>query len=142
MTMKVKSRSIAFATIIALALASISAASVFAAPTKASNSVNNDPERVWGSQFRELQTDRTIYNNIRSHSEQLKTSSKPARIQQYLDQYTFALKQAEAIIIHGSPSSTSTVQVNNRYEKSLTAQQQLAMYLHMMRGLQDKLAGT
>jgi len=89
-----------------------------------------------------LQTDRTIFNKLKSRPEEIKNSSKPAQIQQYLDLYAFALKQGEAIILQGSPSSVSNVKVNNRYERSLTAQQELAMYLHMMRGLQEKLGAV
>ena len=137
MFMKAISRSTVFAIIIALALAAISAVSVFAAP--ASNTRNNASIRIWGIQFRELQTDRTLYSKSKAHPEEIKGPSKPAQNQQYLNQYAFALKQAEAIIGRGNPSSTSSVQVNNRYEKSLTAQQELAPYLHMISGLQVKL---
>lgn len=126
------------ATALVLALAIFSTTSVFAAPANVS-STKIDSAQVWGTQFRELQTDRTIFTKLKSRLEAIKNSSKPAQTQQYLDLYAFALKQAEAIILQGDPSSTSNVKVNNRYERSLTAQQELAMYLHMMRGLQLKL---
>ena len=127
------------ATVLALALAVLSTTSVLAAPANASSTARYNSERIWGNQFRDLRTDRAIYNNYKSHPGEFKSSSKPAEVQQYLDQYAFALKQAEAIILHGSPSSTADVKTNNRYEKSLTAQQELATYLHMIRGLQLKL---
>jgi hypothetical protein len=130
------SKSAMAGTMLALALAVFSTTSAFAAPANTSSHTSIDLARVWGSQFRELQTDRAIYDKLKAHP--VKTSSKPAQIQQYLDQYRFALKQAEAIIALGNPGSVSNVKVNNRYERSLTAQQELAMYLHMIRGLQDK----
>ena len=133
------SKSVMAATALALALAVFSTTSVFAAPANVSSRANIDSAQVWGVQFRELQTDRTIFNKLKSRPEEIKNSLKPAQTQQYLGLYAFALKQAEAIILQGNPSSTSNVKVNNRYERSLTAQQELAMYLHMMRGLQAKL---
>lgn len=135
------SKSAMAATALALALAVFSTTSVFAAPANVS-STRIDSAQVWGVQFREMQTDRTIFNKLKLRPGEIKNSSKPAQIQQYLDQYAFALKQAEAIILQGSPSSVSNVKVNNHYERSLTAQQELAMYLHMMRGLQEKLGAV
>lgn len=135
----VRSKITVFSTVLAVVLATTSATSVFAASATAPNLTNHNFAAIWGSQFRELQADRSIYNNFKSHREEINSSSKPAEIQQYLAEYALALKQAEAILRHGSPSSTSIVKVNNRYEKSLTAQQELAMYLHMMRGLRAKL---
>ena len=136
------SKSTLAATALALVLVVFSTTSVFAAPANASSRMNNDSAQVWGVQFREMQTDRTILNKLKLRPGEIKNSSKPAQIQQYIDQYAFALKQAEAIIQQGSPSSVSNVKVNNRYERSLTAQQELAMYLHVMRGLQEKLGAV
>ena len=137
----VRSKIAIFSTVLAVVLATTSVTSVFAASATAPNLTNHNMAVVWGNQFRELQADRAIYNNFKSHAAEIRNSSKPAESQQYLAQYAFALGQAEAIVLHGSPSSTSTVKVNNRYERSLTAQQELAMYLHMIRGLREKLRG-
>ena len=137
----VRSKIAIFSTVLAVVLATTSVTSVFAASATAPNLTNHNMAVIWGNQFRELQADRAIYNNFKSHAAEIRNSSKPAESQQYLAQYAFALGQAEAIVLHGSPSSTSTVKVNNRYERSLTAQQELAMYLHMIRGLREKLRG-
>ena len=136
---KLKSKITVFSTVLAVLLATTSVTSVFAASATAPNLANHNVAAIWGSQFRELQADRAIYNNFKSRPGEIKNSSKPAETQQYLAQYAFALGQAEAIVRQGSPSSTSTVKVNNRYERSLSAQQELAMYLHMIRGLREKL---
>ena len=137
----VRSKIAIFSTVLAVVLATTSVTSVFAASATAPNLTNHNMAVIWGNQFRELQADRAIYNNFKSHAAEIRNSSKPAESQQYLAQYAFALGQAEAIVLHGSPSSTSTVKVNNRYERSLTAQQELGMYLHMIRGLREKLRG-
>ena len=136
-----RSKMFVFSTVLAAALATTSATSVFAASATTPNLVNHNFAVIWGGQFRELQADRTIYNNFKSHRETINGSSTLSQDQQYLNQFAFALSQAEAIVLHGSPSSTSTVKVNNRYERSLTAQQELAMYLHMIRGIREKLGG-
>jgi len=136
----VRSKMFVLSSVLAVGLASMPVTSVFAASAAAPNFANHNVARVWGSQFRELQADRVIYNNFKSHRDQFSSSSSPAEIQQYLNQYAAALRQAEAIVLHGSPSSTTTVTVNSRFEKSRTAQQDLARFLHMMRGLRAKLA--
>ena len=136
-----RSKMFVFSTVLAVVLATASATSVFAASATAPNLANHNLAIVWGNQFRELQADRTFYNDFKSHREEINSSSSPAEIQQYLNQFAFALGQAEAIVLHGSPSSTSTVKINNRFERSRTAQQDLATFLHMMRGLREKLGG-
>ena len=137
----VRSKIAVLSTVLAVVLATTSATSVFAASATAPTLANHNLAVIWGSQFRELQADRSIYNKIKLHREGINSSSSAAQIQQYLDHYAFALKQAEAIVLHGTPSSTLTVKVNSRFEKSRTAQQDLATFLHMMRGLRVKLGG-
>jgi hypothetical protein len=134
-----KSKMFVFSTVLAAALATMSATSVFAAPAAAPNGSIHSLATVWGSQFRELQADRAIYNNFKSHPGEFSSSSSPAEIQQYLNQYASALSHAEAIVLHGAPGSTLGVNVNSRSQKDRTAQQDLAMFLHMIRGLRAKL---
>jgi hypothetical protein len=90
---------------------------------------------VWGSQFRELQADRAVYDKLKSHRDEISSSTTSAETQQYLDQYAFALDRAESIVRNTSAGALS--KVNNQNEN--TIQQQLAMYLHTMRGLRAKL---
>ena len=69
---------------------------------------------------------------------------------QYLDQYAFAFRQGFAIIVKGDLNSNSQnnnssnqgTGSNGQFITNLSPQQQLAMYLHMMRGLQDKIMGS
>lgn len=133
-----RSKMFVFSTVLAVVLATTSATSVFAASATAPSLVNHSLAALWGNQYRELQADRIIYNNFKSHHEELNSSATPAEIQQYLNQYAFALNSAEAIVLHSSPSSIS--KVNNRDQN--TVRQQVALYLHMMRGLRAKLGGS
>ena len=139
MKVSVRSRIAVLSTVLAAILTAMSASSVFAASATTSTVTIRDLGKVWGGQFRELQADRAVFDKIKSHPAEIKNASKPAEIQQYLDQYAFALSQGEAIVLHGSPSAAADVKVNNRFERSLTAQQELATYLHMIRGLREKL---
>jgi hypothetical protein len=111
--------------ILTLVLASISVISAFAAPTPKSSSA-----QAFGSQLRELDTDRTWFNSVRSQPSNFISTSDPTKAQQYLAQYAFALGQAEAVVKNGGATTT-----NNQ-----SAQQNLATWLHVMHGLQDKLS--
>ena len=136
-----KSKMFVFSTVLAVGLATTSATSAFAAPATPPNITNYNLVTAWGGQFRDLQADRVFYDNFKSHHEEINSSSSQAEIQQYLSRYAFALKQAESIVLSGSPSSTLTVRINSRFERSRTAQRDLATWLHMMRGLREKLGG-
>lgn len=138
----IRSKIVVFSTVLAVILATASATSVFAASATAPNFSTHNLAVVWGNQYRELQTDRTFYNEFKSHREEINSSSSAAEIQQYLNQFAFALGQAQAIVLHGTPSSTSTVKINSRFERSRTAEQDLATFLHMMRGLREKLGAS
>ena len=152
--------------IVALILASLSAMSVFAAPPNPSNPTGNSLSNTWGNQWRDLQFAQAWYNNYRSQPGQ-NSNSHDSKIQQWLERYAFALRQASAIVRGGvnangqannstsstssqssssSSSTTTSGQSNNSNGQSLnqggnnqSAQQQLAFWLHMMRGLRDKI---
>jgi hypothetical protein len=132
-----RSKFVVISTVLAAVLASVSATSVFAA-SAAVPAANHELKSVWGNQYRDLTEDRIAYDHFKSERN---TSSSPAEFQQYLDQYAAALSRADAIMLSSSPSSTTAVKVNNHFDASRTAQQDLAVYLHMMRGLRQKLGG-
>jgi hypothetical protein len=121
------------ATALAVIAAVFSTTSVLAAPAKSSSAVSTDAAQVWRDQSRELRTDMEIYDKYRLHVEDLTSSTKPAEIQQYLDEYGMALQQADAIISHSLPSSSNNLSINK------SPQRELATYLHLMRGLQAKI---
>jgi hypothetical protein len=91
----------------------------------------NSPAQIWGGQYRELRVAQSWFNNFRSQPGLARNND---RMSQYLDRYAFALRQANALIVNGSNSNGQTVTRNWG-----TPQQQLAMYLHMMRGLREKI---
>lgn len=134
-----RSKTFVFSTVLAVVLATASVTSAFAASATTTDGTSRSLSVVWGSQFRDLQSDRVFYNNFKSHREEINRSASAAEIQQYLSRYAFALQQAESIVLHGTPGSTLTVKINSRFERSRTAQQDLAAFLHMMRGLREKL---
>src|SRR5215213_9566826 len=104
------------------------------------NNQNNSPAKIWGVKFRELQAAQTWFNNFRTKPGQNRNSE---RISRYLDQYAFALRQANAIIVNGANSNGQGNNGSNGQTLTQswgTPQQQLAMYLSMMRGLRQKIA--
>ncbi len=123
--------------IMALVVASLSAFSVFAAPASTS-------EHIFGQQFRELQSDRNFYDHFIADSKNFVNASSPNQLQQDLARYAFALKSAEAIIagrgtavVTSKSTNSQTNAINNMDQ---TAQQNLAMWLHMMRDLRVKIS--
>jgi hypothetical protein len=136
----VRSKIVVISTVLAAVLATASATNVFAASATAPGLTNRELATIWGNQSRELQTDRTFYDNVRLHREATGSSATPTEFQQYLNQYGYALGQAEAIVLHDSPSLAMSEKNNTTQTvKGRTDQQDLAVYLHMMRGLRDKL---
>jgi hypothetical protein len=110
--------------VLALVLASVSIVGALAAPT-----LRGPLERGFGDQLRELNAARDWYNRVRSQPSNFISTSDPAKAQQYLGEYASALAQADAIVSSGGTATTS-----NR-----SAKQNLSSWLHVMRGLRDKL---
>ncbi len=133
---------VAVSLILALVLASISVIAAFAAPTKSKS--------AFGSQLRELDFDRAWFNSARLNAANFVNTSDPGRAQQYLSQYAFALNQADAIVAGRGANTTNNNNNGNNSSSSNSsntnntnfgsAQGDLAQWLHMMRGLQGKLA--
>lgn len=125
-------------------------------PVTGNSAANNSSAlaKVWGKQFRDLEAARTWYNDFRSHPENFAHSSDPAKTQQWLSQYAFALRQADAIILgrsttttnnqnnaNGNNSSNNNSSNGASVNRTTSAQQDLAGWLHMMRELREKLTG-
>jgi hypothetical protein len=134
----IRSKIAVFSSVLAVVLATVSATSVFAASATFPRRAIHHLAGIQGNQYRQLQADRIFYDRVKSRAAEISNSSTPAEIQQYLNQYAFALSQAEAIVRHTSSSSVSNVNARNKNSEN-TLQGQLAMYLHMMRGLRAKL---
>lgn len=110
------------------------------------NNQGSSLSQTWGPQLRELQQAQTWFNNFRTQPGRGQNS---ARVSQYLDQYAFALGQSYVIIAGGiNANSLNNGDNSNTFDQGLAnsqsdrtaAQQQLAQYLHMMRGLRQKIS--
>ena len=139
----VRSKIVVISTVLAAVLATTSATSAFAASATAPGFTDHALTKIWGNQIRELQGDRTFYDNVRMHREGISSSATPAEFQQYLNRYASALAQAESIVRQDSSSLAASEKNNNSQNvKGRTYQQDLAVYLHMLRGLRQKLIAS
>jgi hypothetical protein len=120
-----------------VALAAMPATSVFAASAPVVIN-HHDVAQLWSSQYRELQADRTFFDKIKSDRGEIAKSLTSAHVQQYLNRYGFALRQAGKMIRNTSASAF----VKASDQNTNTFEQQLARYLNIMRGLQAKLGGS
>ena len=120
------------ATVLAVFLTVFSTTSVFAAPAAAQGTGNNNSSPLWTHQTHELRTDLAIYEKFKKDMKLLQNSSKPAELQQYLNEFAVALTRAEALIKSGH-SSSNNVSINK------TPGHELAAYLHLIRGIENKI---
>jgi len=116
---------------------------------------NNNLAKIWGNQFSDFVSARDWFNNFKTHPA---FNTNDARIQRYLAEYAFALRQAEAIILRGNPkgqvnnpngqnnnsnNNSSNNSNNSSTSKSTshwgTSEQLLNVYLQWMRGLRMKI---
>ncbi len=124
--------------ITALIAASLSAFSVFAAPSTTSASA-----RIFGNQLSELNADRAFLNNFKANHNNFANASDPLKLQRYIARYDFALIQADAVVKGRGTvlitSKSTNAQVNTIDNMDQTAQQNLAIWLHEMRDLRVKM---
>ncbi len=119
--------------IMAFLVASLSAFSVFAAPSTLS--------RAWGSQLTELQADRNFYTHVKADHQNFVKPADPAKLQQDLNRFAIALTKAQAIVNNRANTEVlnakgmTTAAVNRQDQAHQTAEQQLAALLHEMRDL-------
>jgi hypothetical protein len=136
----------AVSVIVAVLLASLSAFSVFAAPATPAAPANASEaaERIFGNQASELSLDRTWFDNFKADHSNFVNVSKPNKLQQYLDQYAIALGNAEAIVKSRGTAvitgKSTNEQVNTLTRLDQTDQQDLAIWLHLMRDLRVKVS--
>src|SRR5215510_15938639 len=82
-----RSKMFVFSTVLAVVLATASVTSAFAASATTTDGTSRSLSVVWGGQFRDLQADRTFYDNFKLHREEINRSASAAEIQQYLGRY-------------------------------------------------------
>ncbi len=127
-----------------------SSSATAAVPVTGNSAANNSAAqhsalaKVWGKQFRDLEAARTWFNNFRSNPHNFAHPADPAKTQQWLSQYAFALRQADMIVqTRGTTKNQSNASTPNSTSVNQTtpAQQDLARWLHLMRELREKLTG-
>ncbi len=157
MLMKVVSRSTIIATIMAVAFASISAASAFAASSTGSGKSQTNIA-VSQNEVRDVKADSAFLTDLQKHSAKLLTkASDRSQEQRWLQKYDLALAEAQAVIAghftftsvpaKNATSSSSTSGSSATASKTLTVgkyyqnnpDKLLALYLHLMRELRIKL---
>ena len=125
--------------VLVLLFASLPAANVFAAPAshQGPTIIKKDLELAWKNKLRQLRGQGFYYDNVRFYPADFDKASDLARVHGYLEKYGVALRQANTIVFNHAGFD-----VNGRVTNEIQADQavrDLAMYLHMMRGLREKI---
>ena len=137
--MKIFSRNIVFATVVALTLVSISVSSVFAEAPATGNSVQNSPQGLevkWKDQLTALQRYKFLESQIPKwmgvwqlgHS-----SSSRAKKNRYINEVRLALKQAEMIASQHAGFDGKGNVINRK--QAAHSVKQLSLYLQQLRAL-------
>ena len=125
--------------VITLLFASLPAASVFAASAsdQGPTIIKKDLELAWKNKLRQLSAQRLYYDNVRFNAADFDSPSDLARVHGYLEKYGVALRQANTIVFNHTGFDIAG-RVTNEIQADKTVRD-LAMYLHIMRGLRDKI---
>lgn len=125
------------AIILAVLSAFLPAVSVFAAPAERQDiTEDNDLEAEWSNKLDQMWGQNRFYLTVHLVPADFKNSSDLAQAQYYLDKYKAAWKQANAIIVNHAGFDINGQVVDLRLADQSV--HDLAMYLHMMRGLREK----
>jgi hypothetical protein len=125
--------------VIALLFASLPAANVFAAPASGQGPtiIKKDLELAWKNKLRQLRVQGFYYDNVRFYPADFDKPSDLARVHGYLEKYGFALRQANTIAFNHTGFNIEG-RITNEIQADKTVRD-LAMYLHIMRGLREKV---
>lgn len=122
--------------IIAIIVAAFPGVSVLAANNQ--NTVTNAGlEDEWRNKLHHLRYQGLYYDNIRLYPAGFDDLSDLARAQFYLEKYGIALRQAQTVVL-----THTGFDINGRVINEVQAAntvRELALYLHTMRGLKDKI---
>lgn len=123
--------------IVALMLASLPVASVFAAPPTQGGGGGSNLEDSWGNKLRQLQAEVTFFNNFQTKPGQNRNAGN---VGQYLDKYRATLAAAQGLVVSGSGfDSNGRVTNENQARQS---NQLLGQYLSAIRGLKNKIGNA
>ncbi len=133
------SRLFVAALILALPLASFPAASVSAAPASEEAPWENvDLEQEWKNKLQQLAVEGLYYNQVRFIPADFENAPDLARAWDLLHKHGFALQLANTVVFNHSGFDLEGNVVNRRL--AYDSVHELAMYIHMMRGLRMKIA--
>jgi len=94
-------------------------------------------EGQWKNKLNHLRYQGLYYDNVRLYPADFDDLSDLAQAQLYLEKYGVALRQAQTVVV-----SHTGFDIEGRVINELQAEEtvrNLAMYLHIMRGLRDKI---
>lgn len=132
-------RILLIAAIIALLFASLPVRSVLAASgTEEQPWEKVDLEKEWKNKLRLLREEGLFYNQARFYPADFEDPSDLAQAWDLLHKHGFALKQANTVVFNHSGFDFEGNVTNGR--QAYESVHDLAMYLHMMRGLRMKIA--
>jgi len=123
--------------IIAIVLASFPAPSVFAASDDEDQATIERLEAAWSRKIRHVRAQSFFYDHVRLYPADFKDLSDLARAHNLLNRYGFALRRAETIIANRA-GFDERGRVTN-FNQAVQSSRDLAFYLHLMRGLRNKL---
>lgn len=124
--------------VIALVFASLPGASVFAAPARDGDPTeDNSLELEWSNKTRLLHYENLFYSRVRVLPADFEDKDDLAQAYDLLHKYSFALKQANEISLKHTGFDTKGRVLD--VEDADQSVKDLAMYLHIMRGLKEKI---
>jgi len=126
------------ALILALLLASLPAASAFAAPASDRDITENiDLEQGWQDKLSHLRWAGFYYEHVQFYPADFERPADLSRIHELLEKYGVALRAANTIVMNHAGFD---IEGNVTHEvQAARSVRDLAMYLQIMRGLRDKI---
>ena len=124
--------------LLALVFVSLPAARVLAAPASSQGSMENmSLEQVWKAKQSHLRWAGYYYDHVRFYPADFERPADLARVQWYLEKYGIALRAANTILQNHTGFDIKGNVINEvQADQSI---RDLAMYLQIMRGIQDKI---
>jgi hypothetical protein len=130
---------------IALLFASFSATSALAAPARDGgvtedvyDTENINEEQGWQDKLNHLRWAGFYYDNVQFYPADFEDRDDLARVHELLEKYGVALRAANTIVLNHSGFDIEGNVLNER--QAAKSVRDLAMYLHIMRGLRGKIS--
>ena len=124
--------------IIALIASALPGITALAAPANSQNTaIQSGLEQEWKNKLHHLRYQGLYFDSVRLYPADFDDLSNLAHAQFYLEKYGVALRQAQTVVLNHTGFDING-RVINEVQAAETVRD-LAMYLHMMRGLRDKI---